>query len=82
MTDVDQIERDYQARLATRCTEWIAKHPEEAATIRQDVLSALVPLGISEPPPESFRGYVIQQLTFEAIRVRKGWPSIREFSKL
>jgi len=68
---------EYEARLAERVAQWEAKHPDEAAELRLAVRrenGLLV-----APPPESFRGQVLERHFWEKVRALRGWPTEREW---
>lgn len=79
---LDALENDYAARLTTRAAEWIAKHPEEAATLRAEAWEKMRRAGQSFPEPQTMQGRMVDAAVVEAIRKLKKWPSIREFMAL
>ncbi len=85
MTDIDildNIENAYAERLAQRATEWQTKHPAEAKQLREDVTAKYRRAGKPDPEPGSFPWLMLEAAVVEAIRAKKGWPTLREFERL
>lgn len=76
---IDRVEEDYRQRLAKRCTEWQVRHPEEAKQVRAEVAVKFARVDRPEPEPGSLCWHMIEEAVTEAIRARKGWPTVRQF---
>lgn len=76
---VDVLEQQYLDRLAQRCTEWQVRHPEEAKAIREAVAQQYRVAGKPDPEPGTLRWQVFEAAVNEAIRVKAGWPTVRQF---
>lgn len=75
---IANLEEAYAARLAQRATEWQVKHPEEAKRLREDIDRHFE----KEPEPGSLVWLAREAAILEAIRLKKHWPSMREYVRL
>lgn len=72
------LESDYTARLEKRAQQWSVKHPEEAKALR-DAIDAHFE---REPEPGGLLWLAREAAVVEAIRAKKGWPTMREYVRL
>lgn len=76
------LENDYADRLTKRAVEWQTKHPDEAKALREEVAAKYRRTGKPDPEPGSFPWMMLEAAVVEAIRVKKGWPTMRQFQDL
>lgn len=72
------LETAYQERLEKRALQWQAKHPEEARLLRESIDSHFE----REPEPGGLLWQAREAAIVEAIRAKKGWPTLREYVRL
>jgi hypothetical protein len=72
------LEADYEERLAKRATLWQVKHPEEAKRLRAEIDAHFE----REPEPGGLLWQAREAAIVEAIRAKKGWPTLREYVRL
>lgn len=83
MTDVlANLEEFYAASLAEKATRWQTRNPEEAKTIREAVTIQFRRPGMSDPEPGTLAWLTLEAAIVEAIRAKKGWPTLRAFTLL
>jgi hypothetical protein len=86
MTTADEIftslETAYAERLAKRATEWQVRYPDEAKTLREAIDAQYRRPGMTEPEKGSLQWQMIEAAVVEAIRAKKGWPTLREYERL
>ena len=75
---IASLEEAYAERLALRATQWSTKHPEEAKALR-DAIDAHFE---REPEPGGLLWLAREAAVVEAIRAKKGWPTMREYVRL
>lgn len=75
---IASIETAYADRLAERATLWQTRHPELAKRLREDIDRHFG----KEPEPGSLVWQAREAAIVEAIRQKKGWPTMREYVRL
>lgn len=76
------LEAAYAERLEQRAVLWQTKHPEEARALRESVAVQFRRPGMPDPEPGSLAWLTIEAAVVEAIRAKKGWPTLREWERL
>lgn len=72
------LETAYQERLEQRAIQWQQKHPEEAKLLRESIDQHFE----REPEPGGLLWQAREAAIVEAIRAKKGWPTLREYVRL
>ena len=72
------LETEYAARLEKRAQQWQLKYPAEAKALRESIDAHFE----REPLPGGLLWLAREAAVVEAIRQKKGWPSMREFVRL
>lgn len=72
----------YAERLEKRAQEWQVKHPDEAKQIREEVTARFRRAMKPDPEPGSIQWLMVEAAVVDAIRAKKGWPTLREYERI